>query len=107
MGDAPPWTLTLTLTLTLAGCARPCPTACGAACLANPNPNPNPNPTVTLTLTLTVTLTRCCLPGAWPLEDGARFTFGCDFRPIGGPERVLTVEYRRAQLVRWGCEDRV
>ena len=49
----------------------------------------------------------CCLPGQWPLEDGARFTFGCDFRPIGGPERVVTMEYRRAQLVRWGCEDRV
>ena len=51
----------------------------------------------------------CCLPGKWPLEDGARFTFGCDgdFRPIGGPERVVMMEYRRAQLVRWGCEDRV
>ena len=49
----------------------------------------------------------CCVPGEWPLEGGARFTFGCDFRPMGGPERVVTMEYRGAQLVRWVCEDRV
>ena len=49
---------------------------------------------------------------SWQVAAGGRralHVFGCDgdFRPIGGPERVVMMEYRRAQLVRWGCEDRV
>ena len=48
----------------------------------------------------------CSLPGDWPLMEGARFTFGCDFRSIGGPDRVVTMEYRGKDLLRWVCEDR-
>ena len=48
----------------------------------------------------------CDVPGEWPLREDARFSFGCDFRPVGGPERVVTLEYGGAALVRWVCEDR-
>jgi len=48
---------------------------------------------------------RCCLPTEWPLPDSACLAFGCDFRPIGGPFRSLSMQYSGGKLMRWCCED--
>ena len=48
---------------------------------------------------------RCVVPRAWPLDNSARLVFGCDFRPIGGPFRSLTMDYRDSKLEGWLCED--
>ena len=48
---------------------------------------------------------RCSVPRTWPLREDVHLTFGCDFRPIGGPFRTLTLEYASNELSRWVCED--
>ena len=31
--------------------------------------------------------------------------FACDFRAVGGPFRTLTIEFEKAECVRWVCEE--